>query len=61
MVAAHHSLIGAFVALATGWALVKQARAMLFDGVGVQDGGGWTAVVLAETMVFLVAVGVATA
>jgi hypothetical protein len=34
---------------------------MVFDGVGVQEGGGWAALILAETMVFLVSVAIARA
>lgn len=56
-----HALVAAPIALMTGWGLIHQARSMLFHGVSVQEGGGWTAIILAETMVFLVAVGIATA
>ncbi len=32
---------------------------MLFDGVGVRDGGGFAVIILVETMVFLAALSVA--
>lgn len=49
------------VALLAGWGLVHQARSMLFEGVEVRDGGGFVVIILIETMVFLAAVGIATA
>jgi hypothetical protein len=58
-VVAHASAIAALVALFSGWGLVHQVRSMLFDGVGVQDGGGFAVIVLVETGVFLAAVSVA--
>lgn len=59
VVLAHPAAIAAFVALLSGWGIVHQARSMLFNGVGVQDGGGFAVIVLVETGVFLSAVSVA--
>jgi hypothetical protein len=55
----HVATVAALVALLSGWALVHQARSMLFDGVGVRDGGGFAVIILVETMVFLAALSVA--
>ncbi|RDI75164.1 hypothetical protein Gocc_0962 [Gaiella occulta] len=57
--AAHTAPIAALVALVSGWAVIRHCRAMLHSGVSLEDGGGWTAVILAETVVCLTAVAVA--
>lgn len=57
----HPAAIAAPVALISGWGIIHQARSMLFNGITAHEGGGWTALILAETMIFLIAVGIATA
>lgn len=57
----HLAAVASLVALVSGWGLIHHARSMLFNGVGVQEGGGWAALILAETMVFLVSVAIALA
>jgi hypothetical protein len=47
------------VALGTGWATVKIARKTIFDGVGVEDGGGWAALLMIAVGVTLAAAGLA--
>ena len=39
------------VAVLSGWALVHHSRAMLHNGITAAEGGGWTALILAEFMV----------
>lgn len=59
VVFSHPSAVAALIALFSGWGVVHQARSMFFNGVGVQDGGGFAVLVLVETGVFLAAVSVA--
>lgn len=56
----HTGLVATLVAVGAGWSTIRHCRRLLHDGVGFDDGGGWTAVIMTEFMVFLVAVGAAT-
>ena len=47
------SLIAALVAAAAGWGVVHHGRALMHNGDSLQNGGGWTAIILTETMVSL--------
>jgi hypothetical protein len=53
------SLIAALVAAISGFAVVRTGRAMTRNGVEVQDGGGWAALLITEVCVSFAAVGVA--
>ena len=53
------SLIAALVAAISGFAVVRTGRATMRDGVDLQDGGGWAALLIAEVCVSFAAVGVA--
>ena len=54
------TLIAMLVASFTGWGIVRHCKAVLNNGIGFADGGGWAVILLVETMVFLAAVNVAT-
>ena len=47
------SLIAALVAAAAGWGVVHHGRALMHNGDSLQNGGGWTAIILTETMISL--------
>jgi hypothetical protein len=49
------TLVAIVVAVAAGWGVVHHGRALMHDGTTLQDGGGWTALILTETMVSLAA------
>ena len=51
--ASHLSLIAALVAAASGYAVVRTARTLMHNGDTLADGGGWTALILTETMISL--------
>ena len=53
------SLLAALVAALSGFAVVRTGKAMTRDGVGVQDGGGWAALLIAEVCVNFTAVAIA--
>jgi len=53
------SLLAALVAAISGFAVVRTGKAMMHDGIGIQDGGGWAALLIAEVCVSCAAVGVA--
>jgi hypothetical protein len=53
------ALIAALVAATSGWGVVHHGKALMHNGVGLQDGGGWTALILTETMISLSAACVA--
>jgi len=58
-VPAQRSLIGMLVAVAAGYAMIRHARRMLHEGVGLEDGGGWTAVVVTEFVIAMSGVALA--
>jgi hypothetical protein len=47
------SLIAMLVAAISGWGVVHHGKALMFNGTTLQDGGGWTAIILVETMISL--------
>jgi hypothetical protein len=47
------SLIAALVAAVSGFAVIHHGKALMFHSTSLQDGGGWTAIILAETMISL--------
>ena len=53
------TLIAILVALASGCSMIRHARKMLHDGVALEDGGGWTALILTEFMAAMGGFGVA--
>jgi hypothetical protein len=55
------TLLAVLVALASGYAAVRQGRMMAREGVDLSDGGGWTVLFLVEFMTCFAAVGVALA
>ena len=57
--ASQRPLIAAIVALTAGYSMLRHASRMLHDGVGVGDGGGWTALIIAEFMIAFAATAVA--
>jgi len=54
-------LVATPVAALSGWAVVRITRKMMFDSVGFEDGGGYTALLMAALMINLGAVAVALA
>ena len=54
------SLIAALAAAFSGWGIVRHGKAVLNNGMSFADGGGWTVILLVETMVFLASINVAT-
>ncbi len=54
----HIKLIAAIVSVLSGYGVVRHARILMHSGTGFQDGGGWTVILLVETMFFLTAVSV---
>ena len=59
MMPATKSLVAALVAALSGSAVVRTGRAMMRDGVELQDGGGWVALLIAEVCVNFTAVAIA--
>ncbi len=59
MLVQHIKLAAMLVAAVSGWAVVRVGRKMVFEGVGVQDGGGYSALLMAAVMINLGAVSVA--
>ena len=55
----HRVLLAALVAAASGWAVVRTGRAMMNQGIGLDDGGGWAALLIAEVCASFAAVAVA--
>ena len=53
------TLVAALIAAISGYAVVRTGGAMMRSGVGVQDGGSWTVMLILEMTVNLAAVGVA--
>jgi hypothetical protein len=49
------SLLAALVCALSGWLVVRHGRQMLRDEITLADGGGWTALFLAEFVVSLAA------
>jgi hypothetical protein len=56
---AHKVLIATLVSAGCAYAMLRHARQMMFEGVGLSEGGGWAALVLAEFTVSLAALAVA--
>jgi len=56
---ATRSLIAALVAAISGYAVVRTGGSMMRNGIELQDGGGWAALIIAEACVSFAAVGVA--
>ena len=55
------SLIAVLVAAISGYAVVRTGRTMMGNGIELQDGGGWAALLIIEVCVSLAAVCVALA
>ena len=53
------TLIAGLAAVISGYGVIRHARIVMHNGVGFSDGGGWTVILLVETMFFLVAINVA--
>jgi hypothetical protein len=53
------TLFAILVAIASGYAAVRQGRMMAREGVDLSDGGGWTVLFLVEFTTCFAAVGVA--
>jgi hypothetical protein len=53
------SLLAGLVAAISGYAVVRTGKAMMRDGIEIQDGGGWAALLIGEVCVSFAAVGVA--
>ena len=58
---AQRALIAALVAAISGYAVVRHGRKMIHEGVGLEDGGGWTAILLLEVLCCFSAVAAALA
>jgi hypothetical protein len=56
---ATRSLIAALTAAISGFAVMRTGRTMMRNGVELQDGGGWAALLITEVCVSFAAVGVA--
>ena len=54
------SFIALLIAAGCGYAMLRHSRRMLFDGVSLSDGGGWTAVILGEFTIALGALAIAS-
>lgn len=52
-------LAAMLIAAGSAWGVVRIVRKMTFESVGLEDGGGYTALLMAGVMVNLIAVGVA--
>jgi hypothetical protein len=47
------SLIAALIAAVSGWGVIHHGKSLMRNGDTLADGGGWTAIILAETMISL--------
>lgn len=47
------ALTAALIAALAGWGVIHHGKALMHHGTTLQDGGGWTAIILTETMVSL--------
>ncbi len=52
-------LVAMLTAAASSWAVIRIARKMTFEGVGFDDGGGYTALLITALMINLASVAVA--
>ncbi len=59
MVLSQLQLVAVLTAAASGWAVIRIARKMTFEGIGFEDGGGYTALLITALMINLAAVAVA--
>ena len=59
MMLEHVQLVAMLVAVVSGWATIHVARAMTFQGVGLQDGGGYAALLIVTLSINLAAVTLA--
>ncbi len=41
------------VAVVSGWGVIHHGRTLIHNGDSLANGGGWTAIILAETMISL--------
>jgi hypothetical protein len=57
--ASQRALFAALVAACSGYSVVRHGKRMMHEGVTVEEGGGWTAVLISEALVCFAAVGVA--
>jgi hypothetical protein len=55
------ALIAALIAALSGYAVVRHGRKMMHEGIGLEDGGGWTAILIAEVLCCFSAVAAALA
>ncbi len=55
----HPSLAAVIIATLSGWAVIRIARKMTFEGVGIEDGGGYSALLITALMINLAAVSIA--
>jgi hypothetical protein len=46
-----HALLAMLVAVTFGYSMIRHAGRMMHEGVGLEEGGGWTALILAEFMI----------
>lgn len=47
------TLIAALIAAISGWGVVHHGKSLMHNGDSLSNGGGWTAIILAETMISL--------
>lgn len=47
------TLIAVAVSAISGWGLIRHGRALIHNGDSLANGGGWTAIILTETMISL--------
>ena len=59
MVVEHMKLFAMLVAAVSAWVVIRVVKKMSFEGVGFEDGGGYTALLLAAVTINLGAVSVA--
>lgn len=59
MILEHIGLFATATAAASAWAAVRTGRKMQFEGVGIQDGGGYAAILLTAVVIHIAAVSVA--
>jgi hypothetical protein len=58
---AQRALIAALIAALSGYAVVHHGRKMMHEGIGLEDGGGWTAILITEVLCCFSAVAAALA
>ena len=56
---ATRSLLAALIAAISGFAVIRTGGSMMRNGVDLQDGGGWAALLITEVCVSFAAVAVA--